>query len=69
LATRPLLFCFLKIQFETPELFARALGSSKAVTKLMKLCIGSAQQMISILESLQEQGLLGIEHLGVSLND
>lgn len=59
LATRPLLFCFLKIHFESPETYLETLNSSATVANLMKLCVESSQQMIGILICLQDQGLLG----------
>lgn len=59
LATRPLLFCFLKIHFESPESYLETLNSSSTVANLMRLCVESSQQMIGILTCLQEQGLLG----------
>ncbi|KAF6831213.1 C6 transcription factor [Colletotrichum plurivorum] len=58
LATRPLLFCFLKIRFESESKCAELLGSSQTVRNLMQMCIESSQQMVSILECLQSQGLL-----------
>lgn len=59
LATRPLLFCFLKIRFESESKCAELLGSSQTVRNLMQMCIDSSQQMVAILECLQSQGLLG----------
>ncbi|RGP73191.1 positive activator of transcription [Fusarium longipes] len=58
LATRPLLLCFLKIRFETPDAIAEALNSSQTVWNLIKMCIDSSYQMINILGCLQSQGLL-----------
>ncbi|KAJ6044107.1 hypothetical protein N7499_006611 [Penicillium canescens] len=58
LATRPLLFCFLKIQFESPESCLASLNASRNVQNLMQMCLESAQHIISILHSLQIQGLL-----------
>ncbi|KAI5465278.1 hypothetical protein BGZ63DRAFT_500398 [Mariannaea sp. PMI_226] len=58
LATRPLLFCFLKIRFESPETFSDALNSSQTVWNLIKMCIDSSLQMINILGLLQSHGLL-----------
>ncbi|KPM41163.1 hypothetical protein AK830_g5425 [Neonectria ditissima] len=58
LATRPLLFCFLKIRFESPGSYLDALNSSRTVWNLIKMCIDSSQQMIGILGCLQSQGLL-----------
>ncbi|KAF4760048.1 hypothetical protein HAV15_006166 [Penicillium sp. str.  len=58
LATRPLLFCFLKIRFESPEKCLESLNASRNVRNLMQMCLESAQHIISILSSLQSQGLL-----------
>ncbi|KAL4731350.1 hypothetical protein ACLX1H_000316 [Fusarium chlamydosporum] len=58
LATRPLLLCFLKIRFETPDAITEALNSSQTVWNLIKMCIDSSHQMINILGCLQSQGLL-----------
>lgn len=57
LATRPLLFCCLKIRLESP-------AGSKSSTPdrfgtVLHVCMEAAQQIIIILESLQGQGLLG----------
>ncbi|KAI7772341.1 hypothetical protein LZL87_007702 [Fusarium oxysporum] len=58
LATRPLILCFLKIRFETPDSITEALNSSQTVWNLIKMCIDSSYQMINILGCLQSQGLL-----------
>ncbi|KAJ5551501.1 hypothetical protein N7461_006199 [Penicillium sp. DV-2018c] len=58
LATRPLLFCFLKIRFESPESCLESIRASRNVRNLMQMCLESAQHSISILSSLQSQGLL-----------
>ncbi|KAJ5834501.1 hypothetical protein N7447_000527 [Penicillium robsamsonii] len=58
LATRPLLFCFLKIRFESPESCSESLNASRNVRSLMQMCLESAQHIISILSNLQSQGLL-----------
>lgn len=59
LATRPLLFCFLKIRFESPENCIEAINTSKNVRNLIQMCMDSSTQMINILNSLQAEGLLG----------
>lgn len=59
LATRPLLFCFLKIRLESPENCLDALNTSRNVRNLIQMCMDSSQQIISILHSLQSEGLLG----------
>jgi len=59
LATRPLLFCFLKIRFESPQNCTDALNTSRNVRNLIQMCMESSQQIISILHSLQSEGLLG----------
>ncbi|KAJ5180047.1 transcriptional regulator family: Fungal Specific TF [Penicillium capsulatum] len=58
LATRPLLFCFLKIRFESPENCSDALNTSRNVRNLIQMCMDSSQQIINILHSLQTEGLL-----------
>ncbi|KAJ5122980.1 hypothetical protein N7448_009077 [Penicillium atrosanguineum] len=58
LATRPLLFCFLKIRFESPEHCSDALNTSRSVRNLIQMCMDSSQQIIGILHSLQIEGLL-----------
>ncbi|KAF9878797.1 C6 transcription factor [Colletotrichum karsti] len=58
LATRPLLFCFLKIRFESEAKCAELLGASQTVRNLIQMCMDSSQQMIAILDCLQSQGLL-----------
>ncbi|KAI9897966.1 hypothetical protein N3K66_006326 [Trichothecium roseum] len=58
LSTRPLFLCFLKIMFESPGVDMGEIGSSSSVDNLMKLCVGSSQKMISILDCLQQQDLL-----------
>ncbi|KAJ5263252.1 hypothetical protein N7478_010857 [Penicillium angulare] len=57
-ATRPLLFCFLKIRLESPEHCLEALTTSKNVRNLIQMCLDSAQQMIYILHCLQSEDLL-----------
>ncbi|KXG45193.1 Transcription factor [Penicillium griseofulvum] len=58
LATRPLLFCFLKIRFESPESCLESLNASRNVQNLMQMCLESAQHIIGILSNLHSQGLL-----------
>ncbi|CAG9949528.1 unnamed protein product [Clonostachys rosea f. rosea IK726] len=58
LATRPLLFCFMKIQFESPDTYLESLNSSQTVRSLIKMCIDSSQQCIKLLDCLLSQGLL-----------
>lgn len=60
LATRPLLFCFLKIRLESPDNCLDALNTSRNVRNLIQMCMDSSQQIISILHSLQSEGLLGM---------
>ncbi|KAL5362023.1 fungal-specific transcription factor domain-containing protein [Aspergillus floccosus] len=57
-ATRPLLFCFLKIRLESPETCVQFLHRSQNVWNLIKACIESAQHSIRILHDLKTQGLL-----------
>ncbi|KAK9779929.1 putative Fungal-specific transcription factor domain-containing protein [Seiridium cardinale] len=56
LATRPLMFCYLKMRFES----ATQLDSptQHRFGTIIQMCIESAQQIINILESLHSQGLL-----------
>ncbi|CAI7616057.1 unnamed protein product [Penicillium manginii] len=58
LATRPLLFCFLKIRFESPANCIEVLNTSRTVRNLIQMSMDSAQQIICILHSLQNEGLL-----------
>lgn len=58
-ATRPLLFCFLKIRFESPETCTEFLDKSHNVRNLIQMCLESAQYTIRILLCLKSQGLLG----------
>ncbi|KAJ5595536.1 uncharacterized protein N7459_001744 [Penicillium hispanicum] len=58
LATRPLLFCFLKIRLESPDNCLNALNTSRNVRTLIQMCMDSSQQIISILHTLQSEGLL-----------
>ncbi|KAJ5774262.1 hypothetical protein N7457_009158 [Penicillium paradoxum] len=58
LATRPLLFCLLKIRFESPESCLESIDASRNVRSLIQMCLESAQHIIYILSSLQSQGLL-----------
>ncbi|OJD37902.1 zn 2cys6 transcription factor [Diplodia corticola] len=58
LATRPLLFCFLKIRFESTGADRITLHSSQTTFNLAKMCMESSQQMISILNCVRAQHLL-----------
>ncbi|KAJ5358292.1 hypothetical protein N7541_005450 [Penicillium brevicompactum] len=57
-ATRPLLFCFLKIRFESPETCGEFLDKSRNLRNLIQMCLESAQYSIRILLGLKSQGLL-----------
>ncbi|KAL4892370.1 hypothetical protein BDV59DRAFT_193869 [Aspergillus ambiguus] len=57
-ATRPLLFCFLKIRLESPETCVRFLHRSRNLWNLIKMCVESSQHTIRILHGLKSQGLL-----------
>ena len=59
LATRPVLFCFLKMRIQTTDSSLESLNSSANVRKLLQVCIDSAQQILNILMVLQRQNLLG----------
>ncbi|KAH6656516.1 fungal-specific transcription factor domain-containing protein [Truncatella angustata] len=56
LATRPLMFCYLKMKFEAAT-FSKTSTQDKFST-ILQMCIESSQSIIIILESLQSQGLL-----------
>ncbi|KAB8271072.1 hypothetical protein BDV30DRAFT_214148 [Aspergillus minisclerotigenes] len=58
LATRPVLFCFLKMRIQTTDSSLESLNSSANVRKLLQVCIDSAQQILNILIVLQRQNLL-----------
>lgn len=58
LATRPVLFCFLKMRIQSADSSLESLNSSANVRKLMQVCIDSAQQILNILTVLQQQNLL-----------
>ncbi|GKZ37446.1 hypothetical protein AbraIFM66950_008996 [Aspergillus brasiliensis] len=57
-ATRPLLFCFLKIRLESAGTCIQSLQKSQNVRNLIKMCLESAQHSIRILHALSSQGLL-----------
>lgn len=59
LATRPLLFCFLKIRLESKETCSKKLSESETARTLMQICLDSSLQMTTILDALQSQGVLG----------
>lgn len=59
LATRPLLFCFLKIRLESKEMCAKKLGESETARTLMQICLDSSLQTTTILDALRSQGVLG----------
>ncbi|CAK4030524.1 Zn(II)2Cys6 transcription factor [Lecanosticta acicola] len=56
LATRPLLFSFLQKRLETHK--SLRVSSSRGGRSLLRVCVGSAQQCLNILETLQSQSLL-----------
>ncbi|KAH7075944.1 Zn(II)2Cys6 transcription factor [Paraphoma chrysanthemicola] len=55
--TRPLLFCCVKKIFEFPRELEPLLSSRK-IRQLLSMSLEASQKILSILESLQEQGLL-----------
>ncbi|PYI10986.1 hypothetical protein BO78DRAFT_457944 [Aspergillus sclerotiicarbonarius CBS 121057] len=57
-ATRPLLFCFLKIRLESPETRLESLDKSRNVRNLIQMCLESAQHSIRILHGVNSQSLL-----------
>ncbi|EKG14254.1 hypothetical protein MPH_08544 [Macrophomina phaseolina MS6] len=58
LATRPLLFCFLKIRFESAAADRVTLNSSQTAWNLGRMCMDSSQQIINILNAVRVQNLL-----------
>ncbi|EPE04399.1 zn 2cys6 transcription factor [Ophiostoma piceae UAMH 11346] len=58
LATRPLLFCFIKIRLGSAAVCAAKLRASKTVRSLIQMCLDSSFQSIMLLHALQSQGLL-----------
>ncbi|KAG7106334.1 putative transcriptional regulatory protein C3C7.04 like [Verticillium longisporum] len=59
LVTRPLLFYLLKTRFASFNEYFSTLESLPTVRNLVRMCIESSQTMVSILECLMNQGLLG----------
>lgn len=59
LATRPLLFCFFQIRLESVGACLDLLNTSSTVRSVLQMCLDSSQHVVSILECLQHQGLLG----------
>ncbi|KAF2644028.1 hypothetical protein P280DRAFT_496490 [Massarina eburnea CBS 473.64] len=55
--TRALLFCCLKKVFESPR-EAESLIKSRKLRHLISMCVEASQKILSILESLQNQGIL-----------
>jgi hypothetical protein len=60
LTTRPLLFSFLRSRLEQSNANLAAMLKSSSVRMLLQMCVDSAQQMLTILSALQENGLLGM---------
>ncbi|EME42292.1 hypothetical protein DOTSEDRAFT_175269 [Dothistroma septosporum NZE10] len=56
LATRPLLYSFLQKRLESTK--PLRVSSSHGARSLVRVCVGSAQQCLNILEALLVQGLL-----------
>lgn len=56
--TRPLLFCCVKKFFEAPR-EVEPLISSRKIRQLLSMSLEASQKILSIIESLQDQGLLG----------
>lgn len=61
LATRPLLFCLLKLRLDRGGPGGDPVPPSPAVQGLVQMCLDSCSQVIRILECLQHQELLGEE--------
>ncbi|KAL6705524.1 hypothetical protein ACN47E_006641 [Coniothyrium glycines] len=57
IVTRPLLFCCMKKIFEAPREL-QPLISSRKIRRLLGITFEASQKVLSILESLQDQGLL-----------
>lgn len=57
LATRPLLYSFLQKRLDAMR--PLHVSPSRGARSLLRVCVGSAQQCLSILEVLQSQSLLG----------
>lgn len=55
--TRPLLFCCVKKLFESPR-EVQSLISSRKIRQLLNMSLEASQKILSILESLHDQGLL-----------
>ena len=58
--TRPLLFCCLKKAFEAPKEVGALVSSSK-IRPLLTMSLDASQKILNILESLQDQDLLGMK--------
>jgi proline utilization trans-activator len=58
IVTRPLLFCCVKKYFESPR-EVEPLVSSRKIRQLLNMSLEASQKILSILEGLQDQGLLG----------
>lgn len=59
LATRPLLFCLLKLRLDRGNSSGDLPPLSPTVQGLVQMCLDSCFQIIRILECLQHQELLG----------
>lgn len=62
LATRPLLFCFLKLRLESREDCQSKLNGSRTSRNFIQTCLDSSIQILTILESLLGQSLIGLLH-------
>lgn len=60
IVTRPLLYYLLRLRFASSDEYLTSLDSMQTVRSLVRMCIDSSQQMITILDSLLHQGLLGV---------
>ncbi|ETS82783.1 hypothetical protein PFICI_04659 [Pestalotiopsis fici W106-1] len=58
LATRPLLFCFLKLRLDSREDCQSRLNGSKTSYSIIQMCLDSSVQILGMLESLLEQALI-----------
>ncbi|GAP92256.1 putative transcription fungi [Rosellinia necatrix] len=60
LATRPLLYFFLEIRLTSASECLRRINTSETVRNLIRMCLDSSLQSITMLRLLQTQGLLEV---------
>jgi hypothetical protein len=59
LATRPLLFSFLKMRLDALGIIPTPASSLGSARILLQMCIESSQQILNVLAALKSQSLLG----------